>query len=204
MDEEEYKNLNTKIWKTKGARFNAYRRNLNKSNILTYITTISSIHLVVLSIFQLSNIVTLTNQQSQWLSFVAVATAIIILAYGLVEGGKNHGVLAENYHLCGKEISKVYNKLQICFKNQNIEEIAKLSNEYDCILEKYTHNHAPIDYEYFQSEHPHEFLAYNQKKSLQKFIVWFMYKGIDFTLASLFILLPILCTFYVIFSSPCS
>ncbi len=196
--------LKKKIWKTKGSRFNAYRRHLLKHNVLVYVTSISSIHLITLSIFQLSSIVELTNQQSQWLNFISIVTAIVILVYGLIEGGKNHGLLAENFHLCGKEISALLDKLDLLLKNNNEEELDVLSEEYNNVLAKYPNNHSTADYEYFLSEHPHEFDEYRNKRLYSKIKIWYSYKALDLTLAIIFICVPIILSVYIIIFLGCS
>ena len=119
--------LDLKIWRTKGARFNAYRRTLKKQDILTYVTSFSSVHLIIIATLQLSNIVPLSQNQTSWLSLITIALSIIILVYGLIEGGKEYGKKAERYHACGKDLDVLYNQLLIAKENKNDNYAKKIA-----------------------------------------------------------------------------
>jgi len=192
MSENSESNIfETQLWKTIGSRFNAYRRTARKHTILTYITTISSIHILLIGIFQLSTIVELTTKQSQILSLISISTAIIILCYGLIEGGKNYGLQSENYHLCGKDLNKIYSKLKNINAKERTGKLEVLTTEYSHILDKYTLNHTAVDYKYFLIQHPKDFPEYANKYSIKALTALFNYQVIDLFFAALFILLPL-------------
>ena len=127
---DQKKELKTRIWQTKGSRFNAYRRLAKRNSILTFVTSLSSIHLLSIGIVQLSDLITITQIQSQWLSFTSIILSIIILAYSLFESGKEHGLKSEKHHLCALELDKCYSKLQFIAKDQTTE-LSKLAEDYN-------------------------------------------------------------------------
>lgn len=75
------------------------------------------------------------------------------------EGSQDYKLKAKNFHDCGLELSRLYNKLRT-FKTLNnsageyeVTMFCKnLSEEYQTLLSKYD-NHHPIDYENFKINH---------------------------------------------------
>ncbi|NQY87205.1 MAG: SLATT domain-containing protein [Colwellia sp.] len=189
--------LNNRIWRTKGARFNAYRRLEKKNSALTFITSFSSIHLLAIGILQLSNLITLSDDQSKLLNFITITISIIILAYSLVEGGKEHGLKSERHHLCGIELDRCYSKLQHITAGDTYGLI-KLTEDYNDVTEKYLLNHDTVDDEFFQLQNPNDFAIMKSKSLFKKFTVKFLYayydkvKAIVFAVAPLYISIKII------------
>jgi len=190
MDIERYKkSLDDKLWRTKGARFNAHRRLARKQSLVVFVTSASSIHLISLSIFQISGFFCLTELQSYLLSLTSIIVSIVILVYGLIEGGKNYGLLSEVHHRCGLDIDRLYKQI---FLSDTVYELKKLSREYDNLLEKHSTNHNEIDDLYFQSCHPKEFPCLNYPKW-----VHFRFNYKDFSFAFLVVIIPIFISFWI-------
>jgi len=189
MDNKEL--LNNRIWRTKGSRFNAYRRLAKKNSTLTFVTSGSSIHLLAISILQLTNLVPINSNQSQWLSFISIIISIIILAYGLYENGKEHGLKSERHHSCGIELDGCYSKLQFISDNE-AEKFIIIANEYNQITAKYLLNHETIDDLYFQLQNPDDFPNMAKISAFEKFKIKLTYKYYDTFVGFLFVIIPVL------------
>lgn len=189
MDNKEL--LNNRIWRTKGSRFNAYRRLAKKNSTLTFVTSCSSIHLLAISILQLTNLVTISANQSQWLSFISIIISIIILAYGLYENGKEHGLKSERHHSCGIELDGCFSKLQF-IKVDEIEKVTAIADKYNQITAKYLLNHETIDDLYFQLQNPADFPDIAKVRTFGKLKIELTYKYYDAIIGFLFVIIPVL------------
>lgn len=189
------KSLDDAMWRTKGARFNAHRRLSKKQNLVVFVTSASSIHLISLSIFQISEIFTLTNIQNSLISLSSIIVSIVILVYGLVEGGKNYGLLSEVHHRCGMAIDRVYKKIAA---TNNMNDLVAISEKYDDLIEKYSTNHEEIDDLYFLASHSKDFKQSHSINSLGIKIAY-KYKDLFFALLSVFV--PVLISFGIMSNS---
>ena len=183
------KSLDDKIWRTKGARFNAHRRLSKKQNLVVFVTSASSIHLVSLSIFQISEVFSLTDIQNSLLSLSSIIVSIVILVYGLVEGGKNYGLLSEVHHRCGMDIDRVYKRISA---SNDMDSLLSISGKYDDLIEKYSTNHEEIDDYYFLASHPKEFRQSHSISPLKGFYIRMVYRYKDTCFALLSVFLPVL------------
>ena len=183
-------NLNNRIWRTKGARFNAYRRLEKKNSALTFITSFSSIHLLAIAILQLSSLVPLSPEQSKLLNFISITISIIILAYSLFEGGKEHGLKSERHHLCAIELDRCYSKLQHIEESDTVELI-KISEDYNDVTAKYLLNHDTIDNDFFQLQYPTDFPDIAASGFINKLKISLTYSYYDLIKAALFAFVPL-------------
>jgi hypothetical protein len=198
MVDSSYKSkLDRNIWRTKGARFNACRRLLKNQKVFTFVTASSSIHLLSINILQLSDLITLSENQSEWLSFISIILSIIILAYSLAVSGEEYGLKSEKYHSCGIELDKVYTQLQLI--GSNPDELMNVTNQYHQCLEKYMLNHDVVDDDYFQTQHVHEFVGMKNRGCLGRFKIKYSYGFSNLTYGLLFVIIPLLISFKVIF-----
>lgn len=154
--------LDMRMWKTKGSRYNAYRRYERK-----HWFSLASISMLTLYVFGLTladfcHIIEPTANQKIIIPFISMVLSIAILILSLLEASKNYQIKSERLHNCAKEITNLYNELRklICTdisdvdKSNRLDEITK---RYDDIIIKYAENHDPIDYELFLGEHSKEF-----------------------------------------------
>lgn len=190
--------LDTDIWRTKGARFNAYRRLSDKQLLVTIVTSFSSIHLIAISILQISNVIPISDIGHNLLSFISIIVSIAILVYGLIEGGKNYGLKAEKLHACGLELDTLYKKLRVFIDKDDTEEIYSIAIEYPELLSKFNLNHEPIDDRYFRISDPGVFYK-GGLPSLEPYKTTFSYIWASRLLASLTIFIPFLLSACVIF-----
>ncbi|MCP4989549.1 MAG: SLATT domain-containing protein [Colwellia sp.] len=189
--------LNNRIWRTKGARFNAYRRLEKKNSALTFITAFSSIHLLAIAILQLSNLVPLSADQSKLLNFISITISIIILAYSLFEGGKEHGLKSERHHLCGIELDRCYSKLQF-IDDSDTTGIIALAEEYNEVTEKYLLNHNTIDDDFFKLTCADDFPAMAGKSLFSKFKIYFFYSYYNAAKAFVLAVVPLFISYKII------
>jgi hypothetical protein len=189
--------LNNRIWRTKGSRFNAYRRLAKKNSALTFITSFSSIHLLAIGILQLSNLITLTDKQSSLLNFISITLSIIILAYSLIEGGKEYGLKSERHHLCGIELDRCYSKL-LFIDDSDTTSIVALAEEYNEVTEKYLLNHDTIDDDFFQLTCAADFPAMAGKSRFSKFKIYFFYSYYNAAKAFVFAVVPLFISYKII------
>ncbi|WP_316831819.1 SLATT domain-containing protein [Pedobacter aquatilis] len=151
------KELNYKIWSTKGARFHAHSRLSRLSKVSGLCNSLISVYLTAAGLLSVYNI-----YSSQWISesvtaYLVTCLSILALVFGQIESAKDFNVKAREFHACGLELSELYNELRI-FKtlkphagDQEKEQFAReASSRYQRILEKYD-NHSPIDNSRFKA-----------------------------------------------------
>lgn len=163
--------LDLKIWKTKGSRFNAFRR-LKKQNELS-IGTISwlSIYVILITVMQLSGIV----RSNDYVSVTGLFLALVILILSLMEASKNYQARALDLYSNANAITKIYAELQVLKLEINgigIEGLVNLSNRYSDLLEKCEENHENIDFDLFKTEHAKEFNINTLESWRIKIIYW--------------------------------
>nr|WP_067287220.1 SLATT domain-containing protein [Marinobacterium profundum] len=190
------KELDDKIWRTKGARFNAHRRLNKKQNLVVFVTSVSSIHLISLSILQISNVLLITERQDSLISFSSIIVSIVILVYGLVEGGKNYGLLSEVHHRCGIEIDRVYKRI---FTSGNIADLLNISDTYDDLLQKFSTNHDLIDDQFFIASHSKEYKETHSYSFLKRKTVSIIYLYKDMFIGLLAVLIPTITSLSILF-----
>ncbi|WP_149207870.1 SLATT domain-containing protein [Flavobacterium johnsoniae] len=151
--------LNYKLWSTKGARFNASRRNQILQNLSSKAIGYLSAYLIIIGIINLYKIdlfgIKILDNQ---VGFISTAFSVLILLFSQLESSENFSLKSEKHHNCSLDIAELYNRTRYVKsyntnpqdKQQNLQ---KISNEYDAILKKYE-NHLPIDYLMFQITKP--------------------------------------------------
>ncbi|GAA4016543.1 SLATT domain-containing protein [Hymenobacter fastidiosus] len=154
------KDLETKLWITRGARFVASDRFASKNNLSGWAVGCLSAYLIILSLLSAYKLdINLSNGA---LSFTSTSVSILVLMFSQMEISGDYKVWSKSFHQCALEVSEIYNNYKL-YKNlsytQNIDELAFIQGivtQYENILKKYE-NHKPVDYEYFQCNKPSEF-----------------------------------------------
>lgn len=149
--------LYDKIWKTKGARFNAYERLRRRQKRSFYATGVLSAYLIIINLLQPFGILTIPDDSSI-ISFISVSLSIILLVFVTIENLAEYNLKGNNFHNCAKDIGRVFNELHSLIERKvtDIEEYDNISKKYSEILDKYD-NHSPIDYEVHQTKHAKDF-----------------------------------------------
>lgn len=149
--------LYDKIWKTKGARFNAYERLRRRQRRSFYATGFLSAYLIIINLLQPFGLINLP-QDSLIISFISVSLSIMLLVFVIIENAAEYNLKGDNFHNCAKELGRVFNNLHSLIekKDDTQSKFDDLSSKYSDIIDKYD-NHSPIDYEVHKTKHPNDF-----------------------------------------------
>nr|WP_298138119.1 SLATT domain-containing protein [uncultured Pseudomonas sp.] len=140
--------LDTKVWKTKGSRFNACRRLQSRKTWGSYLVSAYSIYILTISIYLLTQ-----PGAGNFFNMLSIVGSLLILVFSLHEGSQNAEQKAERHHLCAKELAALYDKIVIRVKQSNNSDADHLVDEYASIIARSPENHETIDYELFRAEH---------------------------------------------------
>jgi len=163
--------LYDKMWKTKGARFNAYERLRRRQSRSFYATSLLSAYLIVISLVEPFNLIPPTSD-SKIVAFFSVALSVILLVFVIIENAAEYNLKGNNFHNCAKDIGRIFNTLHSLIekKEVDISKYEELADKYSDILDRYD-NHSPIDYEMHKTKHPNDY----KLNFLQ--IQWILLKG---------------------------
>ena len=148
------KELNYKLWVTKGARFVASRRCKALGASSNMALTFLSSYLIIAGIAPFILEATSLNVGPDLVTLVTTSISVLMLGYSLIEANKGYQLRSYQYHTCAISISKLYNKLRRAKEKKEKEknEILKgISNEYEQILSNYE-NHEGIDFSIFKTQ----------------------------------------------------
>jgi hypothetical protein len=163
LDKTFLEELNYKIWTTKGSRFNANKRLLLIYKCSTLANSMLSVYLIAIGLLSVYKMYNDRFIEENILPYTITCLSILLLIFSQIENSKNYQLKAKEFHSCGIELSKLYNKLRT-FKTFNLGATEKekelfaqdISEQYEGILEKYE-NHDPIDYALFKTTNPEYF-----------------------------------------------
>jgi len=140
--------LRTKIWKTKGSRFNASRRLQARKVWGGYLVSAYSIYILAIGIFSLTE-----THSSTILNLSSIIGSLLILVFSLHEGSLSAEQKAERHHVCARELTALYDKVALQIQLTSTEKSEELIEEYARIIERSPENHELIDYDLFRTEH---------------------------------------------------
>lgn len=193
------KELNHKLWITKGARFEANNRLKQKASLSNISLAFISSYIIIINLVPLY--FTSINISSEIINFFTTSLSILLLVFTQIESSNEYKLNAHHFHSCSLKISKLYNDFRIIKEIEDKDEketrVIEITNEYNELLPLYE-NHEPIDTEMFKSQK----LDYYKLSKLFKivtyckyyFLVKFKYHLIIFFPPILFVLLVL---FYV-------
>jgi hypothetical protein len=154
--------LNSRMWTTKGSRFNAARR-LNKKYQFS-LTSISVLSIYGILIPLLQGL--LKNIQCQKVNdiynFISLFLSVFTLVISLLEGAKNYQIRAEKLHQNAIEISTLQRELEYLFVSDStnpdlIKKVGEISDRYENVVKDCKENHESEDYTLFTTQHRKEF-----------------------------------------------
>jgi hypothetical protein len=147
--------LDRKIWLTKGARFNAYRRLRKQHELSLRAISFLSAYLIVLSIFLLLPDIGLDESGRRVAGVGTIAMSLFILVLSLLESTKNAQLRAEVHHNCGLDLSRLYDRLRIALTSAAADRVTlqTIADEYGNILQRFNENHEPEDDLLFRAQH---------------------------------------------------
>lgn len=146
--------LDTQVWRTKGARFNAYRRLIKKHHASVFTVSILSLYNIGLNLVPYSGLQGIVSISD--LSTSSIFISVFILILSLLEFSKGYELKAERLHNNAMELSQFYSELQIV-KAENQKLTIDLTERYHTIIKSCPENHSPQDDNKFKTEHPHVF-----------------------------------------------
>ncbi len=187
--------LYSKIYKTKGARFLAYKRLQAINSLSVWAISLSSIYVISISLVSIKPFTRFSRVDPQYLSLITIFLSILIIVVSVIENAKNYTARAENLHSCGKELSFIYDRIcQIkdLYESDSLAkvEIHGLGQQYEGIIDKYSENHRSIDFDMYVN-------SINNKWLLNS-LLWF-YIRLPYYLA---IFLPLIVLILFVFTIP--
>jgi hypothetical protein len=151
-----YSKFLSKLWVTKGCRFEANRRLAAKNQASLLTISILSIYVIAGSLVTLiSPVGTLSQSTINGINLLLVVTSIFILVLSNIEAAKNHGLRAHVMLKCAQQLSELYNEIEYLIETKRIstESFHAQLKLYDKIIADFSDNHDDIDYLYFQVSH---------------------------------------------------
>jgi hypothetical protein len=139
--------LRTKIWKTKGARFNASRRLQTRKNQSSYLISLYSIYILAIAIYSL------TQPTSVAVNFASTLGSLLILIFSVHEGSQGSETKAERHHVCAKQLGALYDEIALFLVTPDVHNFSYSTKKYAEIIDRCPENHEPIDYEVFKVQH---------------------------------------------------
>lgn len=182
------KNLQTKIWRTSGARYNASRRLKRKELFSTISLALFSAFGIIIAVVQriYSSPIQAIPDLDNLLTALSICMGLFILVFTLMEWGAANGVKAHILHKNAEELNALQGKIghivQKVEKDKNVDlswsEKDALRLEYEEIKGLCTENHTPTDDSFFLAAkcHSPEFKYLNLTKA-KVFIAWLMWSS---------------------------
>ena len=152
------KELDYKMWTTRGCRYNADRRLKKKSTLSLATISFLSIYVLVLSLIPFFSLFNLSTNNREYISFFSVVLSIFILVLSLLEASKEYSIKAERLYSCANSINCLMGDLKLALStiddNDRLEiEIKRIHDEYHRLINCYKENHESVDFEAFKLEH---------------------------------------------------
>lgn len=141
--------LLSKMWKTKGSRFNAHARLRGRHWASILATSLLAMYLAALSLCQLTFSDGLTTNENKILSIGGVVVSIFLIIITLVETARNYLGDAEKMHQSALAISELYNRFQSLTIAEADAQRLRFNDEYSEALKNIPVDHKDIDYKRF-------------------------------------------------------
>lgn len=184
--------LLSKMWKTKGSRFNAHARLRARHWASILATSLLSMYLAALSLCQLTFADALSPVENKILSIGGVVVSIFLIIITLVETAKNYLGDAEKMHLSALSISELYNRFQALTVDEADAQRSKFNDGYSDALKAIPVDHKDIDYKRFmiRSSQDLNITGLRYGALLLEYVLRWLW---EFSLYLALILLPLLC-----------
>lgn len=150
--------LSYKLWVTKGARFKAHKRLMERNSLSTSAVAYLTAYLIIFGLIGVYQSVENPFIGLRYIGFGSMAGSILVLIFAQLESARNYRLEAHLYHTCALEISELYNEVRIR-KTLEItgdvitdqEFCESIEKRYTDLLKKYP-NHSDIDFKLFRVE----------------------------------------------------
>lgn len=147
--------LKRKAWITRGARFNAQRRTETHDSLSNLSISLLTVFVIGFNLLPFWN----SNISSLKVGIFTLFLSIFILSISQFVAAKEFKVKAVRFHDCGRELGGFIERLEIFLnrKNYSLEDIEKLSKEYQNLIFQYDINHTSWDTFRFYIQHSADF-----------------------------------------------
>jgi hypothetical protein len=174
--------LKARIWRTKGARFNAYRRMQAKSVWSQRALSFLSAYVIILSLPVAVPAFGLSERATAIAGVGLLGLSILILVVSVLESGRDYSLKADRLHRCGQALVDLENDLDLLtsageYEVVPVEELRRLKDRYRAIIEACPENHAPLDDAQFRSGHPKVFKDEHHSQFRLALAVWWSSTG---------------------------
>ena len=146
--------LSTRVWVTKGSRFNAQKRMLGNEKWGNLSICISTVVIIIINllIFYSS-----FSSRENSITIVTISLSVFVLSISQYIYARDYKTKAQNYHSCGCELSELLNEIEIKkrLSDVRIDDVTGLYKQYEKIIIRYNENHSTIDYEMFLMQNRH-------------------------------------------------
>lgn len=173
--------LNTKMWRTAGARFNCQRRMKYRDTTSSFTIAILSVYLIAISVAQkIYNVGQNNPGLDNHLTFIAIVGAVFIIVISLIEWASDFSVRAERLFENATEIKILHARLARALVDGVPESTLKSEFEavslgYEKLVDKNSPNHDPIDDFLFRSQNrsePHPSFQMNRFIAMYARALW--------------------------------
>ncbi|TXK20948.1 SLATT domain-containing protein [Pontibacter qinzhouensis] len=153
--------LKTKMWITRGVRFEAYNHYLGKHALSNFAISFFSAYVIIINFLSIYKVV--SSDFNLLIQFSTMTLSVLILAFSQLESANDYKLKAERFHDCSKEISKLLNELNFLLSKKNIssysleQNIKSISDQYDIVIQRFSENHSAIHYKAFNASYPYDF-----------------------------------------------
>jgi hypothetical protein len=153
------KELNYKLWVTKGARFVASARCRRQDYWSKLSLNFLNSYLIILGL--LPFFLKATSQTVSWemIGIAVTGISIIALVWGMHETAEQFELKAHKFHECTLAIGRAYNRLRQAKQLSDTEKqvvFSQITAEYEEILAGHD-NHEPLDFAVFKLQKPEYF-----------------------------------------------
>jgi hypothetical protein len=152
-----HRELNYKLWSTKGARFVAARRLKLKASASLCAISMMSFYLIIFSLIPAYTDPSHLPTSEANLALINVSLGVFVLMLSQILNRSDFQRRSDRYHECALAIAKLYNRLRT---KKTMEEssltpefVREINEEYDEVLDRYE-NHEQIDFDLFRAKRP--------------------------------------------------
>jgi hypothetical protein len=140
---------------TAGSRFIASERLKGRERKLTILVAVASTAVIGLTLAPLLYHVSLKSSAD--LGLLSITMSVLIVAIALIQYSANDAANAEQLHRCGLEINELLGELKIEIEAKKITDLKYVADRYGAILQKYSINHATLDFDKYRVIRPAEY-----------------------------------------------
>jgi hypothetical protein len=140
---------------TAGSRFNAANYLEKHDRNLTILIAMTSCYLVGMTI--IPYFLKLPTKVAAELNLFTVICSIVILVSAILQNSQRNAVNAEQHHRSALEINELRRTLEVRGNSISTNDLEEFTSKYAAVLQKYSINHATLDYQKYLAENPEKF-----------------------------------------------